>query len=205
MDALATIAKRYGADIMVKGTAVGRWSAETESYGVQMTEYVASAGLEAYRPDTQELITRVKFDKKGSATGEAAALENAYKKLGETLSKGFLKELLNAWYFRFQHGDVIEIELVIKAATEKKLKEAQKFVLRFSELLKEIEGIEEVTEMDFNKGEEKAIQKLSVKTKISAEDIKKKLILADLEGAGFTLEVTSATKAALAVTLEIEE
>jgi hypothetical protein len=176
-----------------------------KAYGIDTVEYIASASLEAYRPDTQELITRVKYDSRGSAVGEGGAVENAYKRVAETLSKGFLKELLNAWYFRFQHGDVIEIDLTIKAVSQRRLSEAQKFVLRFTEFLKELKGIDGVTEMDFNRGEEKAFQKFSVKAKINAEELKKKIVLGDLEGAGFTLEVTAATKSALSITLEIQD
>ncbi|MHC4599478.1 MAG: hypothetical protein ACYS47_10775, partial [Planctomycetota bacterium] len=98
----------------------------------------------------------------------------------------------------------IDLTLVIKAPTQRLLKEAQKYAMRFQGLLEEIDGVEEVHPENYDKGDEKAFQYFTVKTTLPTNRLRKKLIFADLEGAGFTLEITGVTAKSLEVTLEIQ-
>ncbi|MHC5080634.1 MAG: hypothetical protein ACYTHN_16610, partial [Planctomycetota bacterium] len=203
LDAIAAIAKRHRADVFLKGNAVARYNNKFDSHGLDLLEYRASGQLRAFRTDTGEIIATVKYNKGGTGDGHAAAIEQAYTRVAESLAKGMLLKILNAWYFRFQHGDEIEVTLIIKAPTEKELKKAKRYAQRFKGLLNDINFVDSVQGDDFQKEGEKAFQYFTVKTTLNTDSLTRKLANVDLEDAGFSLEVTGVTKNTVEVILEI--
>jgi hypothetical protein len=171
---------------------------------LELAEYRVSASLAAYRTDTADILARVQYDKAGTGDGHASAIEHAYKQVAEDLATGALRELLNAWYFRFQHGDSVDLTLVIVARTEDDLRQAQRYAMRFYDVLASIDGVTEVREEDYSRQAEKAFQRYTVETTLDTTLLKKKLLFSDIRGAGFSLEVTGTTAKTLEVTIRID-
>jgi hypothetical protein len=55
-DSLASIARSYGANVMIVGTSTCRWSGSGKVHGVDLVHYRAAVSIEAYNSDTGDLI-----------------------------------------------------------------------------------------------------------------------------------------------------
>jgi hypothetical protein len=201
--ALKAIALDYGANVMITGTSMARWNGKRESYGVTVHSYMANAAIKIYRADTAQLLVSLNFDSEGSDMGPAGALTKAYKGIGKVISEKVLRNLLSKWYFEFQHGFSVEIEVVSKSASGS-IKAATVAIARFIELLREMGGVDSVTERGLTTLDNTARQKIELKTLIQAHALKNRILHMDTEGMGFTAAVTGADKNTIEVTLEAE-
>jgi hypothetical protein len=203
LDALATIARRFGANVMVVGNSTCRYGNTTQAHGVELHHYTATASINAYNSDTSDVLLSTTMEGKGNGMGESEAIAMAFRRVSEKVSDEVLKQLLNKWYFEFQHGAGLAIEVAIQAGSEEAMKLAGKMAIRLQETMKEIEGVKDAR-MSFNKEAEKAFANFTVDTTLALEDLRNKIMALDLEGAGFSLEWLGSDKNTLRFSMQIK-
>jgi hypothetical protein len=203
LDALAAIARRNGANVMIIGKSTCRFGNAAKAQDVEIIHYQATASITAYNSDTCDLLLSTTMEGKGSGVSEVQAISLAFKRVSEKVSDDVLKKLLNKWYFEFQQGASLVLSVEIQAGTEEAMKLAGKMAIRLQEALKGIEGVKDAR-MDFTKENEKAFATFTVDTKLTLEDLRNRIMGLDLEGAGFTLEWIGSDKNTLRFTLQIK-
>jgi 3-hydroxymyristoyl/3-hydroxydecanoyl-(acyl carrier protein) dehydratase len=203
--ALKAIATNYGANIMIVGKATARFNGKQKIYQGTVDDYVATASIMVYKSDTGEILVRDTFTGHGAALGQAAALQNAYEKLSNRLSRETLKKLLNKWYFEFQHGQEIQVELIITSAEGGVGLQAAKFGARFGSRLKGIRGVNNVHPGRLVTTADRAVQVFRVPAKMSAHALARKIMGLDLQGAGYAVTITDTQKHSLQVTMHVGE
>ena len=196
---LAAIARTYGADLVIGGDLLCRFDRQTDlPGGMNGYRYVSSAQLKAYRADTADVIASVSVDGFGAADGEGEAQQRAMKHAARQVKTEVLKEILNHWYFEFQHGAVVELEVTLSAKDEAALRRADRYIRKLKSALEGIKGVKTVTDA----GYAKPLQRLAVKAELSTDDLQG--AISDLETEGWTLEFTGRRKSQLSYTLHIE-
>ncbi|MCU0723988.1 MAG: hypothetical protein MUC63_10315 [Planctomycetes bacterium] len=203
LDALASIARKFGANVMIVGKSTCRYGNATKAHGVELFHYQATASITAYNSDTSDLLLSTTMEGKGSGIGEVEAISMAFRRVSEKVSDDVLKKLLNKWYFEFQQGSALSLEVAIQAGSEEAMKLAGKMAIRLQEALKEIEGVKDVR-MTFNKENEKAFGTYAIDAKLSLEELRNGIMAMDLEGAGFSLEWVGSDKNVLRFTMQIK-
>lgn len=196
---LAAIAKTYGADIVIGGDLLCRFDRQTALPG-DMTgyRYVSAAQLKAYRADTADMIASVDVDGIGAAPGEGEAQQKAMQQAARKVKIEVLKEILNHWYFEFQQGAVVELEVTLAGQDEAALRKADRYIRKLKSALEGIKGVKSV----IDSGYAKPLQRLAVKSELSTDDLQG--AISDLETEGWTLEFTGRRKSQLSYTLHIE-
>jgi metal-sulfur cluster biosynthetic enzyme len=194
LDSLASIARSYGANVMIIGNSTCRWSGAGHAHGVDLVHYRAAVSITAYNSDTGDLILSNTMEDKGAGLGEFKAITLAFKRTAEKISEDVLKRLLSRWYFEFQHGANLSVIVTITADDAKGLRKGGKMAIRFQEAVKGIEGVKDVRMNSYDKQSEKALANFTVETTLSVEALRNKLLVLDTEGAGFELEWTGSDK-----------
>ncbi|MHC5020167.1 MAG: hypothetical protein ACYTGX_08685, partial [Planctomycetota bacterium] len=170
---LSAIALRHGADIMIEGDMTCRFDRQTDSYGITLRRYLATAGLEVRRTDTADVLANLQASGIGSEPGDADAQEKALKAAASDVSDDMLKGVLNQWYFEFQQGQRYKFTVLIVSEEAKKMRKAEKYSRKFKNALKEeIDGIVEVTEESYNTADGQAEVTLTVVSTLNQEDLR---------------------------------
>jgi hypothetical protein len=202
---LAQIARTYGADLVIGGDLVCRFDrAVNLPGGMQGFRYVSAAQLQAYRTDTGDVVAPVAVDGYGTAHGEGEAQIKAMEMAGRKLSREVLKDILNQWYFEFQHGGMFEFEITITADDPKDLRKAERYVRKVKALLSGLKGVDEVIQKAYDNppGGTSALLRLAVKSKMNAEQIQG--LISDEDTEGWSLVLAGSKGALVKYTLYIE-
>ncbi|MHC5036945.1 MAG: hypothetical protein ACYTHM_06505 [Planctomycetota bacterium] len=203
LDALAAIARKHGANVMIVGDSTCRYSGAGKAHGVDLVHYQATASIAAYSSETADLILRTTVEGQGAGLGEAKAISLAFKRTAEKVSDDVLKKLLNRWYFEFQHGANIALKVTILAKDAETLRQCGKMAIRFQEVLKGIPGVKNA-EMEYSKETEKAIADYTVEAKLNVESLRNKILALDTKELGFELEWTGSGKNSLRFNLHMK-
>jgi hypothetical protein len=92
-----SLKSRYGADLILKGSASGQLASQTTAYGVPVFVYSATLSLKAFQADTGVILASFTESTVGRAGSIQEASQKALSEAFEKNREGFLKSILEAW------------------------------------------------------------------------------------------------------------
>ncbi|MBI4578818.1 MAG: heavy-metal-associated domain-containing protein [Planctomycetes bacterium] len=171
---LQAIAKEFGAQIFITGTANANQAGIEELYGVPFAFYNCDAQFKAYYTDTAKLLASVPMPQtRGGARGRKEYSPQAGKQALDNAAPRVLDELyqqvLSQWSTAISAGGELVLEVEgMKFAAANRLKKA----------IGEMKGVEKVN-FELTKG----IARFRINAKLSANDLAEKLSEGEFEKA----------------------
>lgn len=185
-DKLQAIAKKFGAQLFVSGSAEAGAAGVGEPNGVRIFKYGAKGNIKCYSSDTANMFSAENANEFSADRAKIDAADKALKALGEKIALKTQNDILRAWQDALEGRG--EVKLEVDGITFK-----QKDALTDS--LKAVTDITDVPEPEFHN----KVAEYNLQAKSTAKELAKKLAKID------NLDITDVTQNVIKATFKAAE